>query len=229
MDFAAGLLLGYSSSGTSQSTGSVNATGGQAGLYAGWKQESLHIEALAAGGLNNYTTSRNALGGTATGSTQGQQVSGQLSAGYDLKAGDVNIGPYVSGQYTSVSFNSFTETGSMAPLSFGAQSEGYLTSDLGATANRKWDLGGGVALSPMVSAAWEHVYQGNLDSLSANFGSGSNFTVNGPAMGTDAAVLGAGVKAILAKGFSAYAQYQGKLALTNYTEQNLSGGVNIGF
>jgi len=35
-----------------------------------------------------------------------------------------------------------------------------MTTDLGATAGRKWDLGGDAALSPMVSVAWEHVYQG---------------------------------------------------------------------
>ena len=228
-DLVGGLLLGYSSSGTSQSTGTVNSTGGQAGLYAGWKQQSLHIEALVAGGINSYTTQRQALGGTASGSTQGTQFSGGLDLGYDLKAGDMKIQPFASGQYTNVSLNAFTETGSLAPLGYGAQSEGYLSSDLGATASRKWDLGGGAALSPMVSAAWEHVYQGNLDSLSANFGSGPDFTVNGPSTGTDAAVLGAGVNALLGKGLSAFVQYQGKLGQANYAEQNLSGGINIGF
>ena len=121
-----------------------------------------------------------------------------------------------------------TETGSLAPLSYGAQSEGYLNSDLGAAASRTWDLNG-TSLTPTISAAWEHVYQGNLDSLDANFGSGSNFTVNGPAMGTDAAVLAAGLNAQFGKGFSAFASYQGKVGLTNYVHQNVSGGVNFGF
>ncbi len=227
-DFVGGLLLGYNSSGTSQSSGTVNSTGGQAGLYAGWKQESLHIEALASGGVNNYTTQRSAYGGTASGSTQGTQFSGQLEAGYDLKAGDVKVEPFVSGQYTNVAVNAFTETGSTAPLSFGAQNEGYLSSDLGASANKKYDMGGW-NLSPKISAAWEHIYQGNLDSLSANFGSGPNFTVNGPATGRDSAVLGAGIDASFAKGMSAYVQYQSKVGLTNYTEQNISLGINIGF
>ena len=227
-DFVGGLLLGYSSSGTSQSSGSVNSTGGQLGLYGGWKQGPLHLGALIAGGLNNYTTQRNALGGTASGSTSGSQFSGQLEAGYDLKAGDVKIQPFVSGQYTNVGISAFTETGSLGPLSFGAQNEGYFSSDLGCSANKKFEMGGW-NLTPMVSVAWEHVYQGNLDSLSANFDSGSNFTVNGPSTGTDSAVLGAGVNASFAKGFNAYVNYQGKVGLTNYTEQNVSGGVNIGF
>ena len=227
-DFVGGLLFGYSSSGTSQSSGTVNSTGGQAGLYAGWKQGPLHIEALAAGGVNHYTTQRDALNGTANGSTQGQQFSGQLEAGYDLGKGDMKLAPFLSGQYTNVAINAFTETGSQGPLSFGAQNEGYLSSDLGASAQQKFEMGGW-SLSPMVSAAWEHIYQGNLDSLTANFGSGPNFTVNGPATGTNAAVLGAGLDAQFAKGMNLYVQYQGKVGLKNYIEQNLSGGVNIGF
>ena len=227
-DLVGGLLLGYSSSGTSQSSGSVNSTGGQVGLYAGWKQQSLHVNALVAGGVNNYTTQRQTLGGMASGNTQGSQFSGELNFSYDMKAGDIKIQPFASGQYTNVGINAFTETGSLAPLSFVAQNEDYLSSNLGATAQKKFDMGGW-SLTPSVSAAWEHVYQGNLDSLSANFGSGSNFTVNGPALGADAAVLGLGANATLAKGMAAYVSYQGKVGLTNYAEQNLSLGANIGF
>jgi len=226
--FAAGLILGYSQSGSSQSTGTVNATGGQLGLYGGWKQDSFHLEALAEGGINSYTTQREALGGTASGNAQGQVYSGLLGAGYDWKVDHLTVGPFVTGQYTSVNLNSFTETGSLAPLSLPAQSAGYWSSDLGASAHRNWDMGGW-SLSPSLSAAWEHIYQGNLDSLNANFGGSGNFTVTGPAMGTDAAVLAAGLNAQFAKGFGAYAQYQGKVGLTNYTEQNVSGGVNLGF
>jgi hypothetical protein len=53
--------------------------------------------------------------------------------------------------------------------------------------------------------------------------------VNGPAIGSEAAVLGAGLNTQFARGFNAYAQYQGKIGMTNYTEQNLTGGVNFGF
>jgi outer membrane autotransporter protein len=53
--------------------------------------------------------------------------------------------------------------------------------------------------------------------------------VNGSVTGTDAAVLGAGVNAEFAKGLNVYAGYQGKVGLTNYTDQAISGGINIGF
>jgi hypothetical protein len=84
-------------------------------------------------------------------------------------------------------------------------------------------------LSPNVSAAWEHVYQGNLDSLIANFGTGNNFTVYGSDTGTDAAVLGGGLNAEFSVGFSAYFDYQGTWSMTNYTEQSFTGGINVAF
>jgi len=38
-------------------------------------------------------------------------------------------------------------------------------------------------LTVNVNAAWEHVYEGNEDNLTANLGTGNNFTVYGPNTG----------------------------------------------
>jgi outer membrane autotransporter protein len=142
----------------------------------------------------------------------------------------IKVGPFVSGQYTYVQVNSFTETGSWVPATVPSQGEGSFLTDLGAKASRNFDLGGEFILSPNVSAAWEHVYQGNLDSLNANLGtSGSSFTVDGPLTGTDGVAVGAGVNAHITQGLNAYVQYQGKLGITNYDSQDVAGGVNFGF
>ncbi len=228
-EFAGGLMLGYSSSGNSQSTASVNATGGQLGLYGGLEEEGFHMNALAEAGINNYTTQRPTVGGTASGSTQGWLVSEELGLGYDFNVDEAEVGPYLSEQYSSASIDHFVETGSLAPLTYNPQSGNSMNSDLGVSASRAWDLGGGAVLTPSLSAAWEHLFQGNEDSLTARIGAGGNFTVNGPVMGTDAAVIAAGLNAQLDKGFNVYASYQGKIGQTNYTEGNVSGGVNFGF
>jgi outer membrane autotransporter protein len=148
--------------------------------------------------------------------------------GYDLKFEDYQVSPFVSGQLTQVNVNGFTETGSLSPLTYANQGEQYVSSDLGAQVSRSWTIGG-IKLSPNVSAAWEHIYQGNADALTANFGTGNNFTVAGSVTSTDDAVLGAGLNAEFAKGLNVYANYQGKVGLTNYTDQAISGGLNIGF
>jgi outer membrane autotransporter protein len=203
-------------------------TGGQLGVYAGLKEDQLHLNALFDAGLDNYSTQRQAMGGTANGSPSGLEWTGQVNAGFDWIMGSFLINPFVSGQYTQVSVNGFTEKGSMAPLTFAAQSEGYLASDLGASISRDWPIGG-IQFSPNVSAAWEHAYEGSEDSLTANFGTGNNFTVSGPATGSDAAVLGAGLNAEFAKGFNLFASYHGKVGMTNIAEQSISGGINLGF
>ncbi len=227
-NLTAGLMIGYDQSSSSQSTGTVNLTGGQMGLYAGYKMDDFHIGALVDGGLDTYTTLRQGLGGNANGSASGTELTGQLNVGYDMKVEDYQVSPFVSGQLTQVNVSGFTETGSLSPLTFGNQGETYLSSDLGAQVSRHFSVWG-IKWSPNVSAAWEHIYQGNNDSLSANFGSGNNFTVNGSATGTDGAVLGAGLNAELDKAFNVYASYQGKAGITNLTDQNISGGINLAF
>jgi autotransporter-associated beta strand protein len=227
-DLAGGLLIGYDQSGSSQSTGTVNVTGTQVGLYAGWKSDQFHVDAFLDGGIDSYSTQRTAFGGTANGSPSGLEYSGQLNLGYDLWVSDYDVNLFLSGLLTQVNVSGFSETGSAAPLTFTSQSEAYLDSDLGFRLSHGWPMGK-MKLSPSLTAAWEHVYQGSLDSLTANFGSGNNFTVLGSNTGTDAALLGVGVNAEFAGGFSVYVDYQGKLGMTNFSEQSLSGGINVAF
>jgi autotransporter-associated beta strand protein len=227
-DLVGGLLIGVDQSGSNQSTGTVNVTGGQVGLYAGWKSDEFHVDALIDGGIDSYSTQRTAFDGTANGSASGLEYTGQLNLGYDLSAANFLISPFVTGQYTQVNVNAFTETGSLAPLTYGNQGEGYISSDLGSQFSLKLKAGD-IQLLPNISAAWEHVYQGNLDSLIANFGMGNNFTVYGSDTGTDAAVLGGGLNAEFSGGFSVYVDYQGTWGMTNFTEQSLNGGINIAF
>jgi len=227
-DFVGGLLLGYDQSGTSQSTGTVNATGGQVGLYTGLKVGQFHIEALLDGGLDSYSTQRNSFGGTATGNASGMEYTGQLNMEFDFKMDSFKMSPFAAGQYTEIDVNGFSETGSLAPLTYGNQGEGYLSSDLGSQFSFDLKIGG-MHLLPNVSGAWEHVYQGNVDSLTANFGTGSNFTVDGSATGTDAAVVGGGLNAEFSRDFSVYVEYLGKMGMTNYTSQSFTGGINLFF
>jgi uncharacterized protein with beta-barrel porin domain len=145
-----------------------------------------------------------------------------------MKASDLTFSPFVSGQFTQVDITGFSETGSLAPLTYGNQGEGYISSRLGTEVSVGGKIGS-VQLSPMVSAAWEHVYSGASDKLTADLGSGSTFAVSGSALGADAAILGGGVQAKLDNDLTAHMEYQGKVAMTNYTAQSLSGGLHLGF
>ena len=92
--WAGGLLLAYNQSSISQSTATLNVTGGQAGFYSGWKEGGWHLDALAEGGLNHYNTQRQALGGTASGSAPGTAIFGfAQGTGYEWDMGGTKVGP----------------------------------------------------------------------------------------------------------------------------------------
>jgi len=60
-------------------------------------------------------------------------------------------------------------------------------------------------------------------------GAGNGFTVNGPAIGRDSLLIGAGAAVLLNDRVSVYAYYDGELARSNYSSNNVSVGVRVTF
>lgn len=228
-DLVGGLLIGYNQSGTSQALDSVSVSGGQVGLYGGWRSGNLRLQGLVDGGVNNYNTTRTSYGGTATGTTRGMQVGMELGGEVDWDLDGLKVGPLVTGQFTHVSISAFSESGSASPLAFPDQGQDQLTSALGLQMAKAIPMGG-LTIEPNVKALWEHLFQGNLDQITAGLTSSQGtFVVEGPALGTDGFRISAGLKAQLAKGLALQAQYEGLIGLTNYTSQDFTGGVSLDF
>ena len=93
------------------------------------------------GGLNGYDTNRTALEGTARGRTTGGDLNVLVAGGYDWKKGGFSIGPTASFQYTLVGFGDFTESGSLAPLSFPAQHADSFRTAFGMKSSYDWKIG----------------------------------------------------------------------------------------
>jgi len=229
-DFEAGLLLSFDQTSTTSANGAkMDVSGGQAGIYGGWHPGGFFAEALAEGGLNSYKTSRQGYGAEVKGENQGQQFSGWLGGGYDWKMGAVKLSPYLAGQATVVQLNAYSETGSMAPLDIPAQSQSALSAQMGTKIDWNWKSGA-MNFRPKIGIAWEHQFQGYQDSLSSGLsGGGQPFTVQGPALGQDAAVVGAELNVQFARGLSAAILYQGKFGQANYDSQSFTGGMSVGF
>jgi len=229
-DWTAGLCLGYGQGNANPDTGGEeDVNGGQAGLFAAWHDKGFHAEALAGAGLNQYKTQRSGYGGTASANASGEDYTGRIGLGYGFRLDELEVGPFVSAEYTYVQLGAFNESGSLAPLSYPAQGEGALLSDLGLTLeqNIKW---GSALLTPGITAAWEHAYQANPDSLTAGLGGDTeSFTVQGPAMGQDAVVLGVQLEAAFKSFGTVYGDYHGRIGLANTTEQSLTCGVKTEF
>src|SRR5262249_18815342 len=230
-NFAIGLTGGYAHTNADLvNNGSLDVNGGTIGAYATGFGGGFYVDAAAFGVFNGYDEHRTALLGTASGDTDGQDFNALITAGYEWKKGALTIGPTVSYQYTYVEFDSFTEHGSLAPLTFSDQNTNSSRTALGAKASYDWHVGH-VVVKPELRAAWQHEFGDRDYSIISRFasGAGSNFTVNGPAIGRDSLLIGAGAAVLLNDRVSVYAYYDGELARSNYSSNNVSAGVRFTF
>lgn len=230
-NFAIGLTAGYAHTGVDLAgNGSIDVDGGTGGFYATAFGGGFYLDTAVTGGVSDYETHRTALLGTANGSTDSGTVNVLVAGGYDWTTGALTIGPIASFQYTYVGLNGFTETGSLAPLRFGDQSVDSIRTALGVKVSYDWKIGS-MLIRPEIRASWQHEYSDSAYSIVANFanGAGNNFTVDGPRIGRDSLLLGAGVAVLWNDRISTYVYYDGELARTNYDSQSVSAGVRITF
>jgi outer membrane autotransporter protein len=230
-NFAIGLTGGYAHTNANLvNNGSLDVDGGTVGAYATGFGGGFYVDAAAFGVFNGYDSSRTGLLGTASGNTDGRDFNALITAGYDWKRGGLTIGPLVSYQYTYVEFDSFTEHGSLAPLTYNDQNTDSSRTALGAKASYDWHVGH-VVVKPELRAAWQHEFGDRDYSIVSRFasGAGNSFTVNGPSIGRDSLLIGAGAAVLLNDRVSVYAYYDGELARTNYSSNNVSAGMRVTF
>ena len=230
-NFAIGLTGGYAYTGADLvNDSSISVNGGKLGLYATAFGSGFYLDTAVIGGLNGYDTRRTALEGTARGETIGGDLNVLVAAGYDWKAGGWSIGPTASFQYTLVGFDSFSESGSLAPLAYPSQNADSYRTAFGMRASYDWKIGP-VLFIPEVRAAWQHEFGDTDYSLVSSFanGAGDSFTVTGPEIGRDSLLLSAGFAVQWSDRITTYAYYDGELFRTNYLANNVSVGVRINF
>ena len=90
---------------------------------------------------------------------------------------------------------------------------------------------GGVIIRPELRVAWQHEYGDRSSGVEAAFanGAGNSFLVNGPELGRDSLLLGAGVAIQCSPRCSIYVYYDGELARENYDQHSVSGGMRVAF
>jgi outer membrane autotransporter protein len=192
--------------------------------------KGFYADVAVFGGYNSYDTHRSALQGAARGDTDGGELNALFGAGYDFKLGGLTFGPTASFNYTYVGTNGFTESGSLAPLNIHGGDAESLRTAFGFKAS--YDLkAGGVVIKPELRAAWQHEYGETAYALDSNFanGGGGTFTVNGPQLGRDSLLVGAGFAVLFNERTSAFVYYDGELARTNYQSTSVTGGVRLAF
>ncbi|MDR3406562.1 MAG: autotransporter domain-containing protein [Chthoniobacter sp.] len=258
-NFAIGVMAGYTgTSADLVDRGRVYVNGGKIGLYATFFQneqvaptmskdsskdsskeapapvpsiaKGFYADVAVNGGYNSYDTRRSALQGEARGDTDGGELNALFGTGYDFKKGALTFGPTASFNYTNIGTNGFTEHGSLAPLDIHGGTGESLRTALGFKASYDWKVGG-ILIKPEISASWQHEYGDSAYALDASFanGAGNSFLVNGPKLGRDSALLGAGFAIQCSERCSTYLYYDGELGRTNYQSTSVTGGFRLAF
>jgi outer membrane autotransporter protein len=232
--WAIGLSGGYSHS-TAElvDNGRMNTDGGKMGLYTTYYTNGFYVDAAASGGWNQFDTRRTAFLGQETGSTDGAEFDGMVAVGYDWKKGCWTFGPTASFEYTYAEFNSFTESNtSLIPLHYGDQNQDAYRSNLGFRIAHEQVMkpGEGLTVVPELRASWRHDFGSSAYAIDSNFvGCDDTFTVHGPWIGRDSAVVDLGLTAYCTPGLSAYIFYDGQFGRDNYNNNAISGGFRVAF
>ena len=235
--FAIGIDAGYSrSTADLVDDGRVDVDGGKIGAYAtvfgkGLFGSKFYVDGGVGGGLNNYDTRRTGLQDELVrGDTDGTEFNAFIAYGSDWTFGCFNIGTWSTVQYTNVSIDQFTETGSLAPLVIEDQDENSFRATTGVHAS--YDIKTGHAIfRPEIRVAYQHEYCDSAYQIDSQLASGAGgiFRVRGPRIGRDAALVGTGMNMQWNNRLSTYVYYDGVLGRNNYDNNAVSGGFRIGF
>lgn len=228
--FAVGLLGGYSHSWINFTpSGGAETDTGRGGLYATYFNRGWWVDAAVWGGGTDYSTSRQALAGTAKGSTSGWEFSTFGEAGYDIHCGALAFGPTAAMQFTRVFLNGFSENGSLVPLDIHGAGQNSLRTDVGGRVYYKWFVGN-IPVIPTVNLGWEHEYKYSTLDIGASAPIlDTSTTFSGPNIGHDSLLINAGISVQWTARIWTTIGYDGDVARDHYNSNAVSGTFSFTF
>ncbi len=133
-----------------------------------------YLNGLAGGAWHTYDVDRAIEFGTIDRTANGKPGAGEfdvaLATGYDIKTGRFTFGPVTSMQYTYIGVQGFNETGADAlNLGVNRYNASSLLYSLGGQVAYRWEIGKKFAVTPMLSASWQHEFMQNAYPINAAF------------------------------------------------------------
>jgi outer membrane autotransporter protein len=235
-DMLAGVSLGYARTNLhldrNLGDGDINAT--LFSVYGSYFTDSGYVEGALSHGNNYYANTRNIQisGSSSIASSyhDGSLLSGTLAGGYYFKVREWTWEPFAALQYSSLSEDSFDETGAGAvSLHVDARRTQYLSSDLGLRFRRTLERANGI-LVPELSLAWNYDFAIDDRLITASFTGSPNasFSVQGQDIERNGARLGGGVAYVNKKGLTSSMYYDAELR-NGYIAQGLTGEIRYEF
>jgi len=220
------LVLGLAGGYSHTSSTDLEANAGWGGAYAIVSSGGWYINQTAIGGGDGFTTTRDALGGTAKANGSGWFFSDVTQGGYNITRGHLTGGPYGLLQYALSGTPAFSESGSVAPVTVHSGTSSSIVSDLGLDVSYR--LG---RLCLKASAAWEHEYSDTTTFTTVNLVGipSSNTTLAGTSLGHDSAVISAGISYLINRLMTVSIGYNGQFGRQNYESNSVSGSIRIAF
>lgn len=189
----------------------------QAGIYGRYVSDAWHIDGVASYARQKADTSRwvtaGGLNRLATGSFDGDAWSAQVETGYTIKQAGFDVQPLAAISWLRQTQNAYSETGAGAlNLILPKQSQNSLRSSLGARTVVPFDLGGAPAVFE-ARAAWSHEFKDtrSIDARLAGDPAAGVFTLSGPHVPRNSAVLGMGIATQATRGLRLYADVNSEL------------------
>ncbi len=223
-----GAFVGYDNSVTqfSDLPAETRAHTATLGAYGSVSSDAFYISGALSYGRHFYETNRQQvfLNQSASGRTGGDQVSGLIESGMEFRSGNWGFIPTLSLQGTQLWIDGYSETGSAAAQSIGAQSISSLQAGAGGRINYLI-RGRSVSVIPEVRAAYRHEFLDDGRTIRANLidgGAPINMTTQDPQR--DFALVGGGLNFIFHNATSAFVNYETQLGQTGFSMQTVTAG-----
>jgi uncharacterized protein YhjY with autotransporter beta-barrel domain len=232
-NFLVGLTAGYAHTDVTLDTNGSSATvdSYSPGLYASYADHGWYANLSGQYLHNAYTQDRTIsfLGQTAHSAPEGNQGVANLDGGYEFHRGAFTFGPIAGLQYTHLTVDGFTESGSAADLTVASNDSDSLRSRLGGTLRYAFNHQG-MVVTPHLDATWQHEFLDQSRGITSQFGfGGGSFDVRTPHPSRDSALVDVGVTADLNRTVSVFTDYIAQAGQDNYFGQSIQAGVKIGF
>lgn len=202
------------------------------GIYASFADKGWYANLTGDYLHNAYTQQRNIsfLGQSANSAPQGNEGMANLDGGYDFHYGALTYGPIAGVQYTHLTVDGYSETGSIADLTVNEQQSDSLRSRLGGRLSYALNYYG-MTFHPHLDATWQHEFMDQSRGITSQFdGSGlGSFLVQTENPQRDSALVTVGCDADINDMATLFLEYMVQAGQDNYFGQSVQGGVRIGF